>query len=74
MRNECIGGCAKAKEDLNLDAPGCCDSCHIDNEDYGYDMLTLYAPGSSTKYYEVCCKVIGAYGKNQFKSKEEVTE
>jgi hypothetical protein len=35
--------------------PGCCDSCHEDNDEYGY--LICYPFFERSREYEVCCHV-----------------
>ncbi len=34
--------------------PGCCESCHEDEEEYGYAMCSHQG---RRREYEVCCKV-----------------
>jgi hypothetical protein len=50
-------GCAEVGTELGLEVkPGffpkeCCDSCHEDRDEYGYEMVTLDDA-------EVCCAIL----------------
>jgi len=37
------------------DAPSCCDSCHEDADEYGYDLCEVEI--GPDEYAVVCCKV-----------------
>jgi hypothetical protein len=56
---KCLGGCASAVRDLELKTDGyCCDSCHIDEEEYNYSMSEIE---TEKGYYIVCCVVANAW-------------
>lgn len=48
-----MSDCAEVKKLLSLDA-ACCDSCHEDDEEYGYPLCEIGIAGNS---YWVCCYV-----------------
>ena len=55
-----LGGCEELDKDFNLKSPSCCDSCHVDNEDYGYSLREIELDNG---YYEVCCELGRAYDR-----------
>jgi len=48
-----MNDCQKVRELLSLTCE-CCDSCHEDNEGWGYDLCEVAVSG---KTYAVCCYV-----------------
>lgn len=49
-----MSDCAIVKELLSLPDVACCDSCHEDAEEYGFDLCEIEVGGDS---YWVCCYV-----------------
>jgi hypothetical protein len=54
MSGKYLGGCEKAAKALDLGEIKCCNSCHEDADEYGYEMCHIYI---GSDWYEVCCSV-----------------
>lgn len=50
-------GCSALVEATGIVAQ-CCESCHEDSDEWGYDLCSVEHDG---KKYEVCCGVMVAY-------------
>jgi hypothetical protein len=57
MNDKYLGTCDRATRAFELDV-FCCNSCHVDDEEYGYWMCYIKTPEG---YYEVCCTVQAAF-------------
>ena len=52
-----LGSCKELKERYKLECD-CCDSCHEDYDEEGYEMCMIE---TKEGYYHVCCSVSNAY-------------
>jgi hypothetical protein len=54
-----LGSCEALRERFpELNDISCCNSCHDDESEYGYELLSLDAEGEGSYY--VCCGLIDA--------------
>ncbi len=48
----------------------CCGSCHIDNEDFGYDLCSVDGPDGQVCDGGVCCRMSTYLGDNPLTEEE----
>lgn len=51
-----MGGCAEVSDRLGIDDAYCCGSCHVDADEYDYNLCEIESD-DLTAYYEVCCAI-----------------
>ena len=61
MDDKYLGGCEAASKRFELGEVECCGSCHVDANEYGYDLSEIEIEGEG--YFEVCCTVRLEYDK-----------
>ncbi len=62
-REKYLGSCAELEKEFPvLIMENCCNSCHVDNEEYGYSLQYI---DTDDGFYEVCCKINQAFKSMQ---------